>query len=264
MTFGPAVTVHPLFRRRISAADAALSSSLATWIREDSGDPTRGATSCRSTRARGRVPPDKVFLYFHWFRETSRKLWFLRTMATRQPEIRSSARPTASWTCSTLRLRACRSDALSAPPMAGGEADAVPFRRLYAAPRARTRASGSSSTWSNGRRGEEDIPIAIQITADHYGKFDAATRADIARPKATGYPAPADPRDALAGGVRGEFPGRHLPAALRSRRIPRPRQRRHARCVGPRMPDRRHGPHLERRRDRAVRRRPRACESGCR
>jgi glycosyltransferase involved in cell wall biosynthesis len=35
---------------------------------------------------------------------------------------------------------------------------------------------------------KEDIPIAVQITADHYDKFDAATRADIARLEATHYP----------------------------------------------------------------------------
>ena len=35
---------------------------------------------------------------------------------------------------------------------------------------------------------KDDIPIAVQITADHYGKFDAETRADIARLEATRYP----------------------------------------------------------------------------
>ena len=35
---------------------------------------------------------------------------------------------------------------------------------------------------------KEDIPIAVQITADHYGKYDAATRADIARLEAMRYP----------------------------------------------------------------------------
>jgi glycosyltransferase involved in cell wall biosynthesis len=49
------------------------------------------------------------------------------------------------------------------------------------APRGRTRASERSA--------KEDIPIAVQITADHYGKYDASTRADIARLEVTRYPA---------------------------------------------------------------------------
>jgi glycosyltransferase involved in cell wall biosynthesis len=35
---------------------------------------------------------------------------------------------------------------------------------------------------------KEDIPIAVQVTADHYDKYDAATRADIARLEALHYP----------------------------------------------------------------------------
>jgi glycosyltransferase involved in cell wall biosynthesis len=34
----------------------------------------------------------------------------------------------------------------------------------------------------------ESIPVAVQISADHYGKLDAATREDIARLKALRYP----------------------------------------------------------------------------
>src|SRR6185369_14090580 len=37
--------------------------------------------------ASGRVPPDRVFLYFHWFRDTPRKLAFLRRISARQPDI---------------------------------------------------------------------------------------------------------------------------------------------------------------------------------
>ena len=57
------------------------------------------------------------------------------------------------------------------------------------APRARTRDSGSSSTsWNCSPRGSEQIPITVQITPDHYGKYDAATREDIARLEAVRYP----------------------------------------------------------------------------
>jgi glycosyltransferase involved in cell wall biosynthesis len=34
---------------------------------------------------------------------------------------------------------------------------------------------------------DETIPVAVQISADHYGKYDAATRADIVRLKAIPY-----------------------------------------------------------------------------
>jgi hypothetical protein len=47
----------------------------------------RGDLALVDLAARGSVPPDHVFLYFHWFRESPGKLSFLRRMAARQPDI---------------------------------------------------------------------------------------------------------------------------------------------------------------------------------
>ena len=194
MTFGPDVTVHPLFRRRIRLTQMLfLFPTLAPRIREDSWSPRRaGATCCCSTsrpRAR-RAPPDKVFLYFHWFRETPRKLWFLRTMAARQPEI-----VIFGTTDSVVDVfRRCGfanvvSDAVSgaARPLRGRRGS-LPAPALCGRRPPGQGLRDRRRPCRTARRGKENIPIAVQITADHYGKYDAATRADIARLEAMRYP----------------------------------------------------------------------------
>ena len=73
---------------------------------------------------------------------------------------------------------------------AGCEIATVPFRRLLYAGAARQdkgfRMVVDLVELLAARK--EDIPIAVQITADHYDKYDAATRADIARLEAARYP----------------------------------------------------------------------------
>ena len=189
--------------------------------------------------ASGRVPPDRVFLYFHWFRETPAQALVPaadgRAAAGHRDPRHDRQRGRR---VPPLRLRERRAAALSRA-RAGAETATVPFRRLlYAGAARQDKGFGIVVDLVELLAArKEDIPIAVQITADHYGKYDAATRADIARLEAVALSvAHADPRDALAGGVRREFPGQHLPAAVRSRRVPRPRQRRDARCAGARCP----------------------------
>jgi glycosyltransferase involved in cell wall biosynthesis len=194
MTFGPQVTVHPLFRRRVRLLQMVL---LLRRLLRGSGKILL-TTARRSDLllvdlvARGSVPPDKVFLYFHWFRPTTRKLSFLRKMAARQPA--TVILGTTESVVDVFRRCGFANVMLlpyPAPPFPGGGADAVPFRRLLYAGAARQdkgfRIVVDLVELLASRN--EQFPIAIQISADHYGKYDAATRADIARLEATRYPA---------------------------------------------------------------------------
>ena len=176
-----------------AAADAASCFVACSAARGRSSSPRRAGATSRllDLAARGRVPPDRVFLYFHWFRETPRKLSFLRRMAApaaghRDPRHDRERRGRVS----PLRLRERRAAAVSRAR--AGCARPARFRSgacSTRAPRARTRASGSSSTWSNcSPRGRKTFRSRSRSRADHYGKYDAATRADIARLEAMRYP----------------------------------------------------------------------------
>jgi glycosyltransferase involved in cell wall biosynthesis len=192
MTFGPGVTVHPMFRRRIR-----LPQMLFLFRRLLGGSGKIVVTTTRRSdlllldlAARGPVPSDKIFLYFHWFRETPRKLWFLRTMAARQPKVVIFG--TTESVVEVFRRSGFANVVLlpyPAPPPAR-KADAVPFRRLlYAGAARQDKGFGIVVNLVELLAARKDnIPIAVQITADHYGKYDAATRADIARLEAVRYP----------------------------------------------------------------------------
>jgi glycosyltransferase involved in cell wall biosynthesis len=192
MAFGPGVTIHPLFRRRIRLPQMF---HLLRRLLRGSGQIV--VTTARRSdlvlvdlAARGRVSPNHVFLYFHWFRETPRRLSFLRKMAARQPE--TVILGTTASVVDVFRRSGFANVVLlryPAPPPAR-EAEAAPFRRLlYAGAARQDKGFGIVVDLVEllvARK--ENIPIAVQITADHYGKYDAATRADIARLEAIGYP----------------------------------------------------------------------------
>ncbi len=76
------------------------------------------------------------------------------------------------------------------PSIPDRDAVAIPFRRLlYAGAARQDKGFGLVVDLVELLAARnEDIPIAVQITADHYGKYDAATRADIARLEAIRYP----------------------------------------------------------------------------
>jgi len=192
MALGPHVTIHPFFRRRVRLAQ---SSRLLRRL-------VRGPEKIVVTTARrsdllllaiaggGRVSPNRVFLYFHWFRVTPGKLRFLRTMAARLPEV-----VILGTTGSVVEVfRQCGFAHVLLLPYPAQQparsANAVPFRQLLYAGAARQdkgfRVVVDLVQLLAARN--EDIPIAVQISADHYGKYDAATRDDIARLKALRYP----------------------------------------------------------------------------
>jgi hypothetical protein len=201
MDFGAHVTVHPTFRRRTRLPQMLL--LLRRLLRQP--EPILVTTARRidlalvALAASGRVPHDRVFLYFHWFRETARKLSFLRRIAARQPDIVILG--TTDSVVDAFRHGGFANVVLLPypAPAPAAEIGSVPFRRCsMRARRARTRVSAPSSISSSRSRAEGNIPIAGPDHGGHYGKYDADARADIARLEATRLSAAhAHPRDRL-------------------------------------------------------------------
>jgi glycosyltransferase involved in cell wall biosynthesis len=193
MTFGPDVRTHSYFHRR--GRRTQMWRLLHRLLRA----PGRIILTTARTldlalvalAAPGRVPPDRVFLYFHWLRVTPVKRRLLRFVAARQPDL--------AVFCTTKSLvevfRQCGfHDVAMLPypaPEASRDAILVPFRQLLYAGAAR-RDKGFGIVVDLVERlaaTHSDIPIAIQITPDYYGKYDDATRADIARLEKMSYAA---------------------------------------------------------------------------
>jgi glycosyltransferase involved in cell wall biosynthesis len=191
MAFRPGVTVHPYFQRRIRLPQMLY--LLRRLLRRSA--PILITTARTSDlallgfAASGRLSPNRAFLYFHWVRATPGKLRVLRRLAARQPDA-----VILGTTDSVVEVfRRCGfKDVLLLPypgPQPPDTAAAVPFRQLLYAGAAR-QDKGFRAVVDLVQllaAGNESIPITVQITADHYGKYDAATREDIARLKATRY-----------------------------------------------------------------------------
>ena len=193
MDFGAHVTNYPAFRRRIRLPQAWL--LYRRLLR--SGAPLVVTTARRSDLvlfdlvARGQLSPNRVFLYFHWLRETPAKLRSLRKLALRQPNI-----VILGTTASVVDIfKRCGFSQVfllpyPSPPASAGD-NPAPFRQLLYAGAARQDKGFSlivDLVELLAREGAR-TPIAVQVSADHYGKLDAQTRSDIARLQAAGYSA---------------------------------------------------------------------------
>lgn len=142
--------------------------------------------------ARGIIAPGKAYLYFHWFNPSVSKLRSLRKIATRQPNLVILG-PTP--TVVNVFKDAGFLDARVVPyPISPRNTDVSserqPFRYLLFAGAARQDKGFKQVVdfieyLSN--RGAR-IPITIQTSAEHFGKYDAETMADIQRLSAIQYP----------------------------------------------------------------------------
>ena len=191
MDFGSHVVNHPMFRRRIRLIQALL--LYRRLLR--SGAPIVVTTARRSDLvsldllADGPLPRNRVFLYFHWLRETQEKLRSLRKLAHRQPHVVIFG-TTATVVDFFKRCGFANVFLLPYPSPPASESDQrVPFRQLLYAGAARQDKGFPLVVDLVELLAREDdhTPIAVQVSADHYGKVDAKTRADIARLQAAGY-----------------------------------------------------------------------------
>ncbi len=139
--------------------------------------------------ARGRIAAARAFLYFHKWRVSARRAQALERLARRQPEL-------VLFGTSPAIVQALRAAGFAhveqIVPVLGTApaARAVPFHALLSAGAARAdkgfahvvdlaehlAAIGSS------------LPIVVQASGDHYGRFDERTRADLQRLQRCRYP----------------------------------------------------------------------------
>lgn len=191
MTFGPDVTSHSYFRRR--ARQTQMLRLLRRLLRTPSPVILTTARTLDlvlvALVAPARLPPSRVFMYVHWLRVTPFKRWLLHAVAMRQPHV--------TIFCTTERLvdvfrQAGFRDVAMLPypaPETLRDDEPVVFRQLLYAGAAR-RDKGFGLVVDLVRllaAKNADIAITVQITPDHYGKYDDATRADIARLETTSY-----------------------------------------------------------------------------
>lgn len=190
IAFGPDVTVHPYFSRRFRLFQSLF--LFRRLLREPF--PLFIPTARRSdltllNLAAGKpIARNRVFLYFHWVRETPKKLNSLSGIAARQPNlVILGTTPTV-----VEVFRRCgfsHAFLVPYPPVQAQRPAAIPFRHLLYAGAAR-QDKGFRQVVDFVEflaRRKEKIPVTVQVSADHYGKYDAATREDLTRLRSTGY-----------------------------------------------------------------------------
>ena len=186
LDFPQAVEVNSLFRRRLRIPQ--LFALFRRLLRDGSRvvvmTARRGDLLLARLAAGPALPPGRLFLYFHWYRSTPRRLAFLRKAAQRQPAITILA--TTQSVADTFSHVGFRNVLLLPYPLTARPAttaDAQPFTHLlYAGAARQDKGFGKVvALVERLRERGEKWPISVQISADHYGKYDEQTLTDIAR-----------------------------------------------------------------------------------
>lgn len=140
--------------------------------------------------ARETVPQNKAYFYVHWFRPSESKLQHLRRIAQRQPNlVIFGPTPTVVDVFRSAGFAAAR--VVPYPISARQYSVAVqPFQHLLFAGAAR-RDKGFARIVDlvellNAQ--QASIPFTVQISAEHFGKYDVETLADIKRLQSIPYP----------------------------------------------------------------------------
>jgi glycosyltransferase involved in cell wall biosynthesis len=141
--------------------------------------------------ARGTIAPGKVYLYFHWFNPTVSKLRSLKKMAIRQPNlVILGPTPTVVNVFKDTGFADARVVPYPITPRKSGEAiSQSDFRYLLYAGAARQDKGFKQivDLVEYLHQQKSRIPVTIQTSAEHFGKCDAATMADIGRLKSIPY-----------------------------------------------------------------------------
>jgi glycosyltransferase involved in cell wall biosynthesis len=189
---GAQVRIKPYFTRSLRRFQAYLlyRRLLAQPGRIFLSTATRTDLSLLGLAARGGIEPGRVFLYFHWFRPTPKKLAFLRKHAIRQPNLVILG-PTES-AVEAFR-QAGFPDVRVVPypitPREQSEND-TPFRHLLFAGIARQdKGIGKvADLVAHLAQQGDDLPLLIQASADHRQRYDEKTAQDIQRLEGIRYP----------------------------------------------------------------------------
>ncbi len=160
--------------------------------------------------APGVIPPGKAYLYVHWFRSSEKKVAALRKIAARQPNLVILA-PTPG-VLAPFQAAGFRHAKVVPYPVATATAapESDGFRHLLFAGAARQDKGFFhvvdlvAYLQANGLA----IPVTLQISAEHFGKYDAATQADIRRLQGLAYaPLKLLPETLDAAAYAGQFAG---------------------------------------------------------
>jgi glycosyltransferase involved in cell wall biosynthesis len=142
--------------------------------------------------SRGVVPPKKVYLYVHWFKPDDRKLANLRKLAHKQPSLEILG-PTPSVVKVFQDAGFSNAHVVPYPILKQNvtyQTEPDKFRHLLYAGAAR-QDKGFSHVVNLVAYLQErglQIPVTLQTSPEHYGKYDATTKADIQRLQAIAYP----------------------------------------------------------------------------
>jgi hypothetical protein len=200
------VRVFPYFRRMLRRVQAFL---LYRRLLREPGriflpTATRIDLALLSLASGGVIPPEKAYLYFHWFRPDERKKAFLARMARRLPNV-----VVLGPTDSVVRIfRECGfGHAMTAPypitpaPPAGPPKD-WGFRHLLFAGAARIDKGFPDvvNLVACMKERNKSLPISIQASPDHYGRTESRVLAEIDRLGGIGYPHMALRKETLSGG----------------------------------------------------------------
>jgi glycosyltransferase involved in cell wall biosynthesis len=141
--------------------------------------------------ARGVIPPGKVYLYFHWFNSSTRKLRSLKKLAARQPNlVILGPTPSVVKAFSESGFSDARVVPYPITPRIIDNLKAVEiFRYLLYAGAARQDKGFKRivDLVAYLYQQKSRIPIIIQTSAEHFGKCDTETLADLERLKSIPY-----------------------------------------------------------------------------
>jgi hypothetical protein len=141
--------------------------------------------------AKSTIPPNRAYLYFHWFNTNEKKRTRLRELAQKQPNLVIFA-PTES-VVEVFQDAGFGQVSLIPYPVSQTQtqhfSENIPFRHLLYAGAARQDKGFSRVVDLIAYFKESDfqIPVVLQISGEHYDKYDDATRVDIQRLKAIDY-----------------------------------------------------------------------------
>lgn len=182
---GMGVRVVPYFHRRVRRPEAFL---LYRKLLREPGRvfvPTAGrADLTMLSLAAGRsIPPGKVFLYFHWLKPDPSKMEFFRKAARKQPDLTLMG-PTETVAgvfreCGFRDVRVVPYPGSRAPTEAVGAVEGVFRHVLYAGAARRDKGFPAVVEFARYLAGTGSvIPLTVQASPEHYGKFDEGIPAE--------------------------------------------------------------------------------------
>jgi hypothetical protein len=174
--------------------------------------PTAGYFDLRALdfAAHGRIAPQRAFLYFHKLRMSASRMRALAGLARRQPDLELFG--TSEEIVARLREAGFTQVRRVLPVLSGaGPQDGqASFRYLLSAGAARAD-KGFGRIVDLAQllaRSGAPLPLAIQTSGDHYGRYDERTREDLERLRQVAYPGLTLLSDTLDGaGYAALFPG---------------------------------------------------------